>query len=64
MPHDHGIKCEFVSDAKSVVVCTTEKRILCWSIFAIEPISGFLGYWPSESGSHDAKGNLLLIQIL
>ena len=32
------------------------KRILCWSIFAIEPIAGFcpfMGYWPSKNMSRD-----------
>ena len=32
------------------------KRILCWSIFAIEPLADFcpfLAYWPSKNASHD-----------
>ena len=32
------------------------KRILCWSIFALEPatdICPFLGYWPSKNASRD-----------
>ena len=32
------------------------KRILCWSVFAIEPIAGFclfMGYWPSKNASRD-----------
>ena len=33
---DHGIKGEFVSFAKPIVLCTIGKRILCWSIFAID----------------------------
>ena len=31
------------------------KKILCWSVFAIEPIAVFclfMGYWPSNNASH------------
>ena len=47
---------EFVSLAKPIVLYTIRKRILCWWIFALEPIDDFcplLGYWPSKSGSRD-----------
>ena len=60
----HGIKDRFVSLAKPTTLCTIRKRILCWSIFANEPMAGFcpfLGYWPSNSGSrdHDVKSELV-----
>ena len=51
--HDHGIKVEFVSFAKPIVLCTIGKRILCLSIFAVESIADFChswGYWPSKNG--------------
>ena len=57
---DHVVKGEFVSLAKPIVLCTTGKRILCWSIFAIESIADFCpfwGHWTSKNGSrdHDVK---------
>ena len=45
---DHGINDGFVSLAKPTTLCTTGKIILCWPIFAKEPIADFcpfLGYW-------------------
>ena len=61
---DHGIMDRFVSLAKPTSLCTLKKIILCWSIFAKEPIAGFcpvLGYWPSnnESRDHDVTGKLV-----
>ena len=61
---DHGIRGEFVSLAKPVVLCTIGKRILCWSIFAVESIADFCrlrGYWPSKNRScdHDIKGEFV-----
>ena len=38
-PCDHDMKGEFVSLAKSIVFGTAGKRILCWSIIVIEPVS-------------------------
>ena len=66
---DHGIKDEFVYLAKPIVLCTIRKRILCWSILALEPKANsrtFLSYWTSKNGSldPDVKGNLPLIQNL
>ena len=61
---DYNVIGEFVSLAKPIVLCTIRKRILCWWIFALEPIADFcpfLGYWPSKSGSrdHDVKGEFV-----
>ena len=53
---DHGIKDEFVSLTKTIVLCTIGKWILCWSILAIEPKADFFpfwGYWPSKDGSRE-----------
>ena len=66
---DHGIKYEFVSLAKPIVLCTFRKRILCWSILGSEPIANFcpfLGYWTIKNGSrnHDVKGDFLLMRNL
>ena len=47
---------ELVSLAKPIVLCTTRKRILCWTIFTVEPIADFcpiLGYWPSKHESRE-----------
>ena len=60
----HGIKGEFVSLAKSMVLCNIGKRILCWSIFAIESVADFFpfwGYWLSKKWSrqHDVKGEFV-----
>ena len=60
----HGMRDEFVSLAKPIVLCTTGKRILCWSIFAIEStadICPFWGYWPSKNWprDHDVKGDFV-----
>ena len=55
-PRDHDVKGEFASLAKPIVFGTTEKRILCSSIIAVESIADFslfVGYWPSKNGSHD-----------
>ena len=55
-PRDHDVKGEFASLAKPFVFGTTEKRILCSSIIAVESIADFslfVGYWPSKNGSHD-----------
>ena len=55
-PRYHDVKGEFVSFAKNIVFGTTEKRNLCWSVIAIEPIADFrlfLGYWSSRNWSHD-----------
>ena len=61
---DHDVKGEFVSAAKPIIFAITGKRILCWSIVVIEPISDFgmfLGYWPLKNGSydHDVKGEFV-----
>ena len=58
---NHSKKGEFVSLRKPIVLCTIGKKILCWSIFALEAIADscpFLIYWPSknESRYHDVKG--------
>ena len=58
---------EFVSFVKPIALCTIAKKILCWSIFALEPIADFcpcLGYWPSKSGSrdHDVKGKVVSLE--
>ena len=42
---DHGIKDEFISLTKAIVLCTIRKRILCWSIFAIKSIADFCTEW-------------------
>ena len=68
-PRDHGIRGEFVSLRKPIVLCTIEKKILCWSMFAIEPIADFcpfLGYWLSKKfiSNNDVKGNLYFMQNL
>ena len=50
----HVTKGEFVSFAKHIVFVTTGKRILWWSIIAIESIADFslfLSYWSSRNGS-------------
>ena len=65
----HGIKDEFVSLAKSIVLSTIGKIILRWSILALKSIANFcllLGYWTSKDGSrdHHVKGNMLHIQNL
>ena len=62
-------KDRFVSLAKPTTLCNIGKRILCWSIFAKEPIAGFcpsLGYWPSknESRDHDVTGELVSLAKL
>ena len=56
---DHA-KYKFYSLAKPILLCTTGKRILYSSIFAIEPIadiSPLLGCWPAKNGlrDHDQK---------
>ena len=61
---DHGINDGFISLAKRTTLYTIGKIILCWPIFAKEPIANFcpfLGYWPSKNDScdHDAKGELV-----
>ena len=66
---DHGIHDEFVYLTKPVVLCTISKRILCWSILALEPIANFcqfLGYWilMNWPRDHYKKGNLLHMQNL
>ena len=41
---------------KLIKFSVSGKRILCWSIFAIEPIADFcpfLGYWPSKNWPRD-----------
>ena len=65
----HVIKDEFVSLAKPIVLSTIRKRILCWSILALDSMANlcpFLGCWTSKNGScdHDVKGNLPLMQNL
>ena len=60
---------KFVSLTKPIVLCTIGKRILCWSIFATEPIADFcplMGYWPLKNGSrdHNVKRNSLLLAKL
>ena len=53
---DHDIKDKFVSFANSIVLYIIGKRILCWSIIAIEHIadfSKFWRFWPSKNGSRD-----------
>ena len=57
----HGMKKKFVSLPKPILLCTTGKRTLCWSIFAIESIADFCpfwDYWPSKNWprDHDVKG--------
>ena len=66
---DHGIKCEIVSLAKTIILCTIRKTILWSSIFAVEFRADFCsiwGYLTKKNGSpdHDVKRNLLLMQNL
>ena len=61
---DHGIKGDFVSFAKPIVLSTIGKKILCWSTFAIESIADicpFWCYWPSKNWprDHDVKGDFV-----
>ena len=49
---------------KSVAFGTTGKKILFWSIIAVEPIADFslsLGQWTSKNGScdHDLNGEVV-----
>ena len=51
---DHDIEDEFVSLGKPIVLCTIRKRILCWSILALE-LFGLLNFkewvmWPWWKG--------------
>ena len=67
MSCDHSTEDEFVSLTKPIVLWTTGKKILCWSIFEIEPVAyfwPFLGYWRSQnlSRDNDVKGNLCFMQ--
>ena len=53
VPHDHGIKDAFIFLAKSIIFCAAGKKILCWSMFATEPIADFhmfLAYWYTLCG--------------
>ena len=36
---DHDVKGKFVPPAKPIVFGTNGKSILCWSMFAIEPVA-------------------------
>ena len=60
---DQDVKGEFVSLARRFVFGTTGKRILCWSIIAVEPgmilvsVSGLLTF--SGSRDHDVKGEFV-----
>ena len=61
---NHGIKDEFVFLAKPILLCIIGRRILRWSVFAIEPTADFApfwGCWPSKNGScdHDVKGEFV-----
>ena len=64
---DYNVMGEFVSLVKLILLCTTRKRIWCWSLLAIEPIADFcpiLSYWPSKNGScdHDVKGEFVSLR--
>ena len=53
---DRGRKGEFISLAIAIVLCTTGKTTLYWSIFAIESMADFYpfwGFWPLKNGSRD-----------
>ena len=42
--------------AKPINFGVNGKKVLCWSVFAIEPIADFcpiLGYWSSKNASRD-----------
>ena len=61
---DRGIKSEFISLIKPILLCSMGERILCWSLFTIESIAVFCpywGYWPSENGwhEHDVNGEFV-----
>ena len=61
---DHGIQGDFVSFAKPIILCTIEKKILCWSTFSIESIVDiypFWSYWSSKNWprDHDEKGDFI-----
>ena len=53
---DHDVMGEKNLLTKPIKFGVNGKRILCWSIFALEPITGtcqYLGYWPSKNASRD-----------
>ena len=64
---DRGVKGESVSPAKPNVFGATGRRVLCWSMFAIEPLaefSLFLDYWPSKVGTDVKSESVSLPKLI
>ena len=64
---DHDVKGKIVSLVKRIVFGTNGKRILCWSMFAIEPIAHFSllpDNWLEKNGSidHNVKGEFASLE--